>query len=89
MELNVKGSFYRDVAAYTNSELLLQIYKAIQNIKSAEYASRIHNLKKLRKYDIHYRIKIAGDYRIGILIKKNKIWFVRFGHRSSFYKKFP
>ena len=89
MVLNVKGSFDRDVTAYTNTRVLLEIYKAIENVQKAKNSKQINNFKKLDKYEIHYRIKILEQYRIVVVIKKNKIWFVRFGHRSSFYKKFP
>ena len=34
-------------------------------------------------------IKVGGNYRIGIIIRKNIVWFVRFGNRSNFYKYFP
>ncbi|MFI5218307.1 MAG: type II toxin-antitoxin system RelE/ParE family toxin [Bacteroidia bacterium] len=89
MELNVKGSFDRDVFSFTNTALLNEVYKAIKNVQNAKTIAQINQLKKLEKYSVHYRIKIAGDYRIGVVIRKNKVWFVRFGHRNSFYAKFP
>jgi mRNA interferase RelE/StbE len=89
MELTVKGSFHRDVIAFTNTRLLSEIFIAIENVQNSESIAQVKNLKKLKHYQIHYRIKVSTHYRIGIIIRKNKVWFVRFGHRNSFYKKFP
>ena len=88
MELKYKGQFSRDIDT-DNSKVLNAVKDAIINVKNAANISKIHNLKKLKKYSIHYRIKIAENYRIGIIIRKNTVWFVRFGHRSAFYKYFP
>ncbi len=89
MELIAKGTFYRDISAYTNRHLLKEVYEVMQNISNAQSVLNINNLKKLRKYKNQYRIKILESYRIGIVIQKNKVWLVRFGHRNSFYKDFP
>lgn len=89
MELIVKGTFFRDISAYTNRSLLKEVYDVMQNISNAESILNINNLKKLNKYKHQYRIKILESYRIGIVIQKKKVWLVRFGHRNSFYKYFP
>jgi mRNA interferase RelE/StbE len=89
MELIVKGTFYRDISAYTNRHLLKEVYDVMQNISNADSIFNINDLKKLKKYKNQYRIKILKSYRIGIVVQKNKVWFVRFGHRNSFYKGFP
>ena len=89
MELKYKGQFYRDIDIH-NRQVLDAVRDAILNVKSASGILQIHNLKKLRKYSVHYRIKIANDFRIGVVIRKNTIWFTCFGHRNIFYKKlFP
>ena len=88
MELKYKGQFNRDIDI-DNGKVLNAVKDAIINVKKASDISKIHNLKKLKKYTVYYRIKIADNYRIGLIIRKNTIWFVRFGHRSAFYKYFP
>lgn len=88
MELKYSGQFNRDVA-HRNRELSDEIHHAILNVKKAINISEIQNLVKLKKYKVHYRIKIANDYRIGIIIRGNKVWFTCFGHRNTFYKYFP
>jgi len=88
MELRYKGQFNRDINI-DNSNVLAAVKAAIINVKKAQHISAINNLKKLKKYTAHYRIKIADNYRIGIIIRRNIVWFVRFGNRSNFYKYFP
>lgn len=89
MELRFKGQFNRDIEGQ-NRALSEEIRNAVINVKNASSPSQIANFKKLRKYRTHYRIKVSGDYRIGIIIKGKTVWFVRFGHRNNFYKKlFP
>ncbi|MBW8051941.1 MAG: type II toxin-antitoxin system RelE/ParE family toxin [Cytophagales bacterium] len=88
MELKYSGQFNRDVAG-CNRILSDEIGKTILKVKKAQDISQIQNLVKLRKYKVHYRIQIAKDYRIGVIIRGNKAWFMRFGHRNSIYKNFP
>ena len=88
MELRFKGQFNRDLQNY-NRNILEEVKHTIFNVKSAESISKINHLKKLKRYKTHYRIKIADDYRIGVVIRKNIVWFVRFGHRNKIYDLFP
>lgn len=88
MELKYKGQFNRDIDI-DNSKVLIAVRDAIVNVKKARKVSEIHNMKKLKKYSVYYRIKIAENYRIGMIIRKNTVWFIRFGHRNTFYKYFP
>ena len=89
MELIVKGSFHRDVSLYKDKRILSAIYDVIQETEKAKTISVISNIKKLRNYRTHYRIKVVDVYRIGLVIRKDKVWFVCFGHRSKFYQRFP
>jgi len=89
MELIVKGSFYRDIHSFTDKNLLRDVFEVIIEIEQAQSIAEIHNLKKLKLYKTHYRIKVAEVYRIGIVIRTNKVWLVCFGHRSKFYQRFP
>lgn len=88
MELIIKGQFYRDLSFY-NRDVLFSVKEVIKDVQKSKKVSEIQNLKKLREYKIHYRIRVADDYRIDIIIRGNTIWFSRFGNRAVFYKKFP
>ena len=58
MELKFKGQFNRDIDV-ANRELLEEVKNAILNVKAAKSVSQIAQLKKLRKYETHYRIKVS------------------------------
>ena len=88
MELRFKGQFNRDLNT-GNRRVLEEVKDSIQNVKAAKSIAQIANIKKLRIYKTHYRIKIAEHYRIGVVIQNQVVWFVRFGHRNNFYKNFP
>ena len=89
MELRFSGQFNRDIDI-RNRSVLDGVRDAILNVKSASTISQIQYLIKLKKYKVHYRIQVAENYRIGVIVRKSIIWFIRFGHRSVFYKKlFP
>ena len=89
MELIVKGSFYRDLITHSDKHTLNAIYSAFRNISEAKTTAQIQQLKKLRDYKSLYRVKVANDYRLGLVIRGNKVWVTRFCHRSIFYKEFP
>ena len=89
MELRFSGQFNRDVDI-RNQRILAEVDKAIENVENAKNISQIQFLKKLEKYKVHYRIRVADDYRIGIIIRGTIVWFIRFGHRNDFYQRlFP
>ncbi len=89
MELSAKGSFYRDLSLITSRDLKKLVKEKLLQIQNANRISQISNLKKLKQYSVCYRIKIAEDYRIGIIIRSKKVTVIRFGHRNNFYNKFP
>ena len=88
MELKYRGTFKRDFEN-CNRALVVAVHEVVTNVKNASSIQQIHYLKKLRKYKAQYRIRVADDYRIGIIIRGKTVWFICFGHRNSFYKNFP
>jgi hypothetical protein len=89
MELKAKGSFYRDLGQYSNRELAIEVRKILLQIMKAQNISHIPNLKKLKKFDAHYRVKVMDNYRMGMVIRGSHVILVCFGHRHNFYKSFP
>ena len=93
MELLSKPKFNRDISKIKNKDVAMVLSAVMYNIKSAKNISNIHNLVKLEKYSVHYRIKIKldkkRDYRLGMIIRGNKVWLERFLHRNKIYKLFP
>ena len=88
MELKAKGSFYRDLSRMPDRKLAIAVRKVMEQMMKAKDISQIPNLQKLKKFKVHYRIKVMTNYRIGLVIRNTKIILVCFGHRSNFYKSF-
>ena len=88
MKVEFKNSFLKDLKKLKNKSLQNSIYNCILQIESAPNVSSIKNIKKLKGFEIHYRIKI-GDYRIGVKLEDELIYLVVFEHRKDIYKYFP
>lgn len=93
MVIEFDKRFLLDIKSIRDKQVRERIIKVIQHIKKAEAVSSIDNLKKLEKFSVHYRIKIKldskRDYRIGMIIRGNKVWLIRCLSRPKIYKQFP
>jgi mRNA interferase RelE/StbE len=89
MNYEIKKTFARDAGKVKDKKILESVLKILDDISKAGTASQIRNIKKLKGYKEAYRIRI-GDYRIGLVIDKNKtVFLVSFAHRKDIYKSFP
>jgi len=88
MKVEFKKSFLKELKKLKNKSLKNSIAECIIQVESAENIAHIKNSKKLAGYDVYYRIRV-GDYRIGVKIEKDVVYFVVFEHRKDIYKKFP
>ena len=88
MIIEFKKSFLKELKKLKNKQLKDSIIDCITQIESSQNITDIKNLKKLTGYESYYRIRI-GDYRIGIKIEDQIIYFVVFEHRKDIYKGFP
>ena len=88
MKIKFESKFSKDLRKIKDQKLLSQIKIVINECKLAQTLDDIKNLKKLKGYQIFYRIKI-GDYRIGIAIINDELIFTRFLHRREIYRFFP
>ncbi|MBI4648569.1 MAG: type II toxin-antitoxin system RelE/ParE family toxin [Bacteroidia bacterium] len=88
MQVKYTVLFNKDVSGIRSAKLVQSIEDVIDNVKQAVTTMEIKNLKKLKGYKNHYRIRI-GDYRIGLFIENNIVEFSRFLHRKNIYKYFP
>ena len=89
MQVEFKGKFRRDLSKIKDKQVIRAVISAIENVEGASRIAQIQNLVKLKEYEVHYRIEIKGNYRIGVIIRGEKIWFVRVLHRNKIYKQFP
>jgi len=88
MNFDFEKAFVRDFKKVKSKELSNAILEVVKQVTEASSPSEILNLKKLTGYRSAFRIRI-GDYRIGVIIEKNKVVFVAFAHRKEIYKRFP
>ncbi len=88
MNIEFKKSFLKEIKKLKNKSLKRSIIDCITQVESAQNLSQIKNIKKLTGYDFHYRIRIS-EYRIGIKVENEVLYFVVFEHRKNIYKTFP
>ena len=88
MRTAFKKSFLKEIKKLRNKHLKDSIAECIIQVESAPSVHEIKNLKKLAGYDIYYRIRV-GDYRIGLKIEDDLVFFVVIEHRKDIYRKFP
>jgi len=88
MKTAFKASFLKAIKKIDSNQLKTDIANAILNVESAESLRQISQLKKLKGYKQYYRIRI-GNYRIGIKIEGDTVFFVDIDHRSNIYRIFP
>jgi len=88
MIVKIDRTFEKDLAGIQSKKLLLQISNMIEDVGEALNIEEIKNIKKIKGYKEHYRIRI-GNYRAGLIVKNNTVEFIRFLHRKDIYKRFP
>lgn len=67
----------------------IRLKKIILRVTEAKNLDEIPNLTPIVGHPNYYRIKF-GEYRVGISLEKDVIWFLFFGKRDeNTYKKFP
>jgi mRNA interferase RelE/StbE len=88
MTVEFKKSFLKDLNKLKDRRLEDAIHASIVDVENTKSLSQIKNLKKLSGYEHHYRIRL-GDYRIGLKVENESVFFVVFEHRKDIYKKFP
>jgi mRNA interferase RelE/StbE len=88
MKTSFKASFLKAIKKISDPQLKSEIANAIIEVESAENLRQIRNLKKLKGYKSYYRIRIK-DYRIGLNIENETVYFVEIDHRKNIYRIFP
>ncbi|MBE0661900.1 MAG: type II toxin-antitoxin system RelE/ParE family toxin [Bacteroidales bacterium] len=88
MKYEFSTSFSRQFQAIKSKELALNVITIIELVSRAETARDIPNIKKLKGHKTAFRIRI-GDYRIGVFIESNEVFFTALFHRKDIYKRFP
>lgn len=92
MELRFKPRFWKDINKVKNDkEVVTALGKIFNQVEKAKKTDEITNIVKLKKYESRFRIKLLfdkrRDYRIGLYIHGNTVWFARFLHRRKVYSE--
>ena len=88
MNIEFKGSFAKDLKRIRDQSLKSRVKEVVELVEQADTLQEIGSVRKLRGGDQYYRIRI-GDYRMGLILEKDTVIFVRFLHRKDVYKYFP
>ena len=81
-------SFDRDLKRIREKSLAKSVRDFIELTSICTSASEIPNLVKLKGHKTAYRVRIH-NYRLGLFIEDNTLYFSAFDHRKSIYKRFP
>lgn len=89
MNVEFSNSFDKQTSRISDKILLKRLGSIIKKVIECDSLSKIPNIKPITGYPGFYRIRL-GDYRIGITLEEEVVWFHFFGKRDeSTYKKFP
>ncbi len=88
MNVEFKNSFVKDLKRTKEKQLQNQIQELIEKVESSANITELDHTKKLSGSDVYYRIRL-GDYRVGLKIENQTVYFVRFLHRKDIYRYFP
>jgi mRNA interferase RelE/StbE len=88
MEIKFSKPFEKDLKALTDKAIVLKMEEIISEISSASSLKNIKSIKALKGHKNCFRIRI-GDYRLGLLLDHDVVWFARIMHRKEIYRYFP
>jgi mRNA-degrading endonuclease RelE of RelBE toxin-antitoxin system len=84
-----KKSFSRDLKKITDTALKTEIRQIVEAVKNVTTLQGIPELKKIKGSKTSYRIKVGGNYRIGVDIVGDTVTFRACKPRKDIYKLFP
>jgi mRNA interferase RelE/StbE len=84
-----RESFAKDLRKNRrNRDLLSHLREIILEVEAAESIAHIRNLRRLKSDGPYFRIR-AGNYRVGLIVERDTVIFVRVLHRKEVYRYFP
>lgn len=89
MNFETSKQFEKMVFKIKDQSVKIRLKKVIEKVSAATQLNEIPNITPIVGHPNFFRIK-TGDYRIGISLEEDTLWFLYFGKRDeSTYKKFP
>lgn len=89
MNFEFDKSFEKALGKLGNPALLPRIAKAVTDVQSATSIHNIPGIKKLKGFNHYYRLKPHRDYRIGLELRGDTVWFITIANRKDIYRIFP
>lgn len=80
--------FEKDIRRLRDATLLGRLKKSILALEEAHTLDAVPQIVAMTGHPNHYRIRI-GDYRLGIELRDDAMFLVRFLHRREIYRIFP
>lgn len=81
-------SFDRDLKKIRDKSIAKAVQDFIELTSLCSTMLEITGLVKLKGHKSAYRFRI-NDYRLGMFIENDTIYFAAFDHRKTIYKRFP
>ena len=69
-------------------QVLGKVKQVILQVEATADIQHIPNIKKMEGFKTFYRVRI-GDYRIGLELRQDTVWFITIANRKDIYKIFP
>lgn len=88
MKVLFDKSFHKRLIKIKDKALLEKVKYIILHVEAADEISEIPGIKKMVGFKYFYRIRL-GDYRIGIELKKDTVYFITIANRKDIYNSFP
>lgn len=89
MNFETSKQFDKMVFKIKDQSIKSRLKKIIAKVALAKNLEEIPNMTPIVGHPNYYRIKF-GDYRVGISLEEDTVWFLFFGKRDEgTYKKFP
>jgi mRNA interferase RelE/StbE len=88
MNVAFTKQFLKQLDKVKDPVVLKRVKASILKAESAQSMKELSNIKKLSGYDEHFRQRI-GDYRIGLKLESDTLWFAAIAHRKEIYSLFP
>lgn len=81
-------SFERDLKKIRDKSIAQAVKDFIELTVLCKSPSEIPHLVKIKGHRTAYRFRI-NNYRIGLFIEDDTLYFSAFDHRKNIYKRFP
>ncbi len=88
MKVNYEKNFLKDIQKLDDKNIATKLKSKLLEFESCDNLSEFANIKKLKGYEVYYRLKI-GNYRFGFRYEDDVLSIIRFLHRRDIYRLFP